>query len=364
MNIFKNNETGVYYVSFWTPKGTVERSTKCTRLEDAKLAVAEAGIERMELLAKAGSLNMEAARAMLGGKSKTIPELAAEFEVWLRDTNISAVTIATNVEKLNTFIRHLDGEYQYLADVPYERVRMYVNSRGQTFPTRENALKILKKFYEWASNAGYIQGNMIKNIRIDLSLIPQDKRKSKPYEPVSEEGFRKLLAAAPKGSFFRAAVAIAWWTGLRYRDVVHLEWSCLGKTSLKIQTGKTGAWVEIPYESQELTEILSELTMEDTRYVFPKQQKRYPQICKSMVRYWNYSGSSFHGLRHAFATRMAAKGIDLVHIRRCLGHASDYMTRRYIHFKRNGSWPQASDSSQSACPPCPSSETQPPQKHQ
>jgi integrase len=39
----------------------------------------------------------------------------------------------------------------------------------------------------------------------------------------------------------------------------------------------------------------------------------------------------FHDLRHTFATRLVAKGIDIVSIKSLLGHSSVKVTERYTH---------------------------------
>jgi len=39
----------------------------------------------------------------------------------------------------------------------------------------------------------------------------------------------------------------------------------------------------------------------------------------------------FHDLRHAFATRLVRKGVDIYKVQRLLGHKTPAMTQRYAH---------------------------------
>lgn len=347
----KQGESGVYFVSYWTPNGTVTRSTKCTDINEARAVVLEAGIERMEHMAKARSLNMDIALSMMGESKKSMVELISLFEVWLESTNLSLSTKGAAMQGVEQFSRHVTASIGELADVTTGHIREFVNATGRGVLSKQNMLVHIKRFWRWAFNEGFVRANLAENVEVDIKSVPHELRLPKRTEPVTEESFRKLMAHCKVGSYARSAIAISWWTGLRRYDVSSLEWSCLGKDSLKLQTSKTGAWITIPYESPELAGVLSDIVMKDERYVFPDQFKRLPLRDRCIETVWKTAGanSTFHGLRSAFASRMAAKGIELPHIRSMMGHASEEMTKRYIHAalaKQIAAQPQASSPSQ------------------
>jgi len=71
-------------------------------------------------------------------------------------------------------------------------------------------------------------------------------------------------------------------------------------------------------------------------YVFtnPGTGKGYVEVGKafrSACRRAGIKGVRFHDLRHTFASRLLARGADIITVRDLLGHSSVKLTERYTH---------------------------------
>ncbi len=78
----------------------------------------------------------------------------------------------------------------------------------------------------------------------------------------------------------------------------------------------------------------------EAEYVFanPDTSKPYADVKRAFgtaCKKAGIVGLRFHDLRHTFATRLVANGVDLITVRDLLGHSTVKMTERYTHLNQD-----------------------------
>ena len=84
-----------------------------------------------------------------------------------------------------------------------------------------------------------------------FARIPQRRTRSRHQRPFTEEEFVRIYEAAPEP--WKSAALIAWFTGLRQKDVFTLRWSFIKEDVLETIPGKTarfGRGVRVPIHPQ------------------------------------------------------------------------------------------------------------------
>lgn len=152
----------------------------------------------------------------------------------------------------------------------------------------------------------------------------------------------KLLASthyAGENQRVREAFIFCCCTGLRFCDVVALNWSCLKDDKIIFQQQKVAHSSSHSVVALDLTEYLSVLignrpaNTRDTDAIF-----RLPThtTCLSKLRDWCAAAGinkhiTWHCARHSFGTNLAASDTDMRTIMSLLGHSSMKYTQIYVH---------------------------------
>ena len=123
-------------------------------------------------------------------------------------------------------------------------------------------------------------------------------------------------------------------TGMRRGEILNIEWTDIKDGYIELLKTKTNKARNIPLSST-LKNTLTALPKNNS-YIFvnPRTHKPYKDIKKSWDKVRkdaNIADIRFHDLRHTVATRMVAKGIDLLVVKDILGHTMIETTMRYAH---------------------------------
>jgi len=166
------------------------------------------------------------------------------------------------------------------------------------------------------------------------TFVPDHQR------PFTEEEFVRIYQAAEEP--WKSAVLIAWFTGLRQKDVFTLRWRQIDGdiiTTIPAKTARFGRAVQIPIHPQ-LAEALKKLPRVGDRVLgaWPyrpatKKFKGYfPGLLKQLGVQDNERGIvNFNCCRDSFVTRCDAAGIPRHAVRGLVGHVSDEQTDLYSH---------------------------------
>jgi integrase len=134
---------------------------------------------------------------------------------------------------------------------------------------------------------------------------------------------------------------IAWFTGLRQKDVFTLRWDCIEGdvlTTIPAKTSRFGRGVRIPIHPQ-LAEELSRIPRVNERVLgawyygtSTEFQAAFVKLLKSLGIEDDERGIvNFNCFRDSFITRCDAEGVPRHATRGVVGHVSDRQTDLYSH---------------------------------
>ena len=120
-------------------------------------------------------------------------------------------------------------------------------------------------------------------------------------------------------------------TGLRRSEALNLRWVDVGDEGIRVR-GKGGKVRVVPLNATAQEILDSEKRL--TQYVFDVPGRTSPSVLRRLTEtICKQTGVPFHLhlLRHAFASRLLASGVDVVTIGDLLGHSSAMVSLLYTH---------------------------------
>jgi integrase len=172
--------------------------------------------------------------------------------------------------------------------------------------------------------------------------ITMPKVSTIPTEDLNEQQLEALLAAiaADTNADARGIMLMALYTGMRRGELFKLKWQDVDfdRGFIRIMGPKGGQDQTIPLNVA--ARRVLEAHPRTCEYVFPGEDGgQRVTIQKALRRIRKAAGLSanfrpLHGLRHAFASRLASSGlVDMYTLQKLLTHKSPMMTQRYAHLR-------------------------------
>ena len=176
--------------------------------------------------------------------------------------------------------------------------------------------------------------------------IPRPKKPAQLPKVLSERELERLFSAMGNIKH-KALLFTAYSAGLRVSEVVALKLSDIdsGRMQMRIECakGKKDRCVGLSVLLLDvLRAYLTRSTPRPKTYLFEGERAGHPYTSRSAqlvfhqarLRAGIQKKTSFHVLRHSFATHLLEKGIDIRYIKDLLGHFSIKTTERYLHVKK------------------------------
>lgn len=193
--------------------------------------------------------SLEELRAMFNPKAQertdSITDYFREFYAdnstrWGKATYYKFNTIQTHLLDFDKKLNVNDFDAQTI-----DRFRDYLLSRGLQNTVINKEWKILKWFLNWCDSKGYVTSKGWKDYKMNLKTIPHQIIYLEWGELMNLYNFsfppnKKYLEDARDFFCFEC------FTGLRYSDVRHLEWSCVKNDYISVDTLKDSDHVNIP----------------------------------------------------------------------------------------------------------------------
>ena len=233
---------------------------------------------------------------------------------------------------------------------------------GRSAKSVSNDLALLSSIFRHAIRRGWRTRaeNPLDNVE-----RPKVPRRSAKLQFLDQSEFEALLRACLKtdvGCQDRVMYLVAGMSGLRQAELLGLRWYSVDWTAMKIRAardtftrgymkegGKSSAagrgvpMAPLVARELELHFQRSQFTADDD-LVFPNPATGSPQqrsevhrrFKRTLKRAGLRDDMKFHGLRHTFATRLAAAGVPLVKLQEWLGHEDASTTQIYVDYQPSG----------------------------
>jgi len=222
----------------------------------------------------------------------------------------------------------------HLKDITPLKIERYRAERLKgtiTKSTVNREITIMKRMFNLAIDWNFADVNPVLKVKLFSEKDTQKER------ILTEEEEEKLLKAVP--DYLRPIIIAALNTGMRRGEILNLRWRQVDMKNrqIRVEQTKSGKTRTIPINDALFQELQYEKALSgNSEYVFPnpKTGLPYTDVKKSFKKACSDVGIDdlrFHDLRHTFATRLLASGVDIVTVRDLLGHFSVRITQRYTH---------------------------------
>ena len=179
---------------------------------------------------------------------------------------------------------------------------------------------------------------------VEVNPVSRLKKTAEPRGRVrflDEEERERLLTACKesRSTYLYPVVVLAISTGMRFGEIVNLEWKDVDLSRRRIILDKTKnnerRNVPIVGHAYELLKGLSKVRRIDNPLLFPGPRTGKPADIRTA---WNdalerakIEDFRFHDLRHTAASYLAMNGATLAELAEVLGHKTLQMVKRYAH---------------------------------
>lgn len=292
-------------------------------------------------LAKTEQKATEAAMAIVDMMIPAPPLLAAELWAAYERTSpeLKESSLVTKKQRFGRF-EAWAGERD-MRGLDHIAARKFLDTLEVTAQTRNNYISELSSVFKASPDVPNPWGEALRQ-RTDV----------KNKQPFTIDQVRELLAycKAHDHRFWHTAVMLAYYTGLRLKDVVFFSREQITEDGyidlIPQKTERTKKRIRIKLNSQ-LAEELRGVVSIGPQY-FPEQVARYNEDRGHVSRAFQNilkgagidgSGIGFHSLRHTFVTEALNAGIDIKQVQAAVGHEAIKVTEGiYYHGKRNADW--------------------------
>lgn len=202
---------------------------------------------------------------------------------------------------------------------------------GRTKSKVNRDLALLRKMFNVAIDWGHVEASPMGKVRF---FSEKDNLKERILSGPEEV---RLLKACPR--YLRTVVLTALYTGMRRGEILGLRWSQvdLRTSQIRVERTKSGRIRLIPLGERlrgELLMLKAENPSAEFVFLYPATRRPMTDVKRAFLtatRQAGIKGLRFHDLRHTYASRLVANGVDIITVRDLLGHHSVEVTQRYTH---------------------------------
>jgi integrase len=239
---------------------------------------------------------------------------------WLRDQQM--------LRQLTSF---LGSERQvkeiYPADIEGFKLHRRKEVSGSTV-NRELAL--LKRMFNLAIDWELFLGsNPVKKVKFFQEI-------NTGFRTLTGEEEKRLLTTATP--YIQDIIVFALNTGLRIGEILSLTWKSvdLENNLLSVFAHKTNKIRPVPIGKETRTVLKYWALGRKSEFVFYNHETGKPFVdldagLALACRKAGIEGVTWHVMRHTFASRLVAAGVDIVTVQQLLGHSTVTVTMRYTH---------------------------------
>lgn len=266
----------------------------------------------------------------------------------LRDVTLREFAVIFFAEKTNltyntqTMYRNALKAVPGLLDIPLRQIThaqavTAFNSLEYTSSTYNTYLRVLTLIANYAIRPYRI---MAEN---PFKAIPRRKAEHKKIAVFTDDEIQTLLKSLD--GKYKTMIAISYYTGLRLGEVLGLTWADINLDAKTLTVNKQFAMISnrtlgikppksangyrtIPMPGPLCDKLREYRTGNSTGRLFPAKSCKY--IPAAIQRY--VPGKTFHDLRHTYATKLLANGVDIKTVASLLGDHVNTVIGTYVHY--------------------------------
>ena len=224
-----------------------------------------------------------------------------------------------------------DRDLRTLTPLDIERFRASRLKKGNSKSTVNRYIQLMGKMLNLAVEEGYLEKNPARKVK---PFSEKDTQKERILTEAEEEKLKEN--SSPN---LKPIITHALNTGMRRAEILGLTWNQvdLEARMIKVERTKSGRVRYIPINDDLFKQFLKlKSDNGESPFVFLNPETKQPFLdmktpFKRACRISGIEGMRFHDLRHTFASRLVANGIDIETVRDLLGHHSIVVTQRYVH---------------------------------
>ncbi len=230
-----------------------------------------------------------------------------------------------------------------LCDIGQEEIERFKGNRrqaGLAAKTINNQLAVLHRCLTCAKEW--------KVLKTEVPRIPILRCAEPVFRFLNVDDCERLLAVAPAG-VIRTMILTGLRAGLRFCELAALRWVdvdlprgyitvCRSAVSGHVAQPKSNRIRHVPL-TRELMEALSDLPRQG-ELVFHRDGRMMSydfawKLITSLSRSAGIEHTTWHDLRHTFASRLVERGASLLSVQKLLGHSDIQVTMRYSHLGKD-----------------------------
>jgi integrase len=263
--------------------------------------------------------NLKKVRAQGGAPATTT--VAQAIAVWcetqLSVSHGSARGRAIVLARAEKYLARFLG-FDRVASLGYARLseyRLWLDTQGLAAQTVHHLMGDLRGLLLFLVRTGRLD-----RTPFDRALMPRvPQRLARPLLP--EEA--RAVCAIPGELGFQCRLGIG--SGFRFSDLCGLDRTHFDGAALVLVAQKTGRVVRVPLDQELADEIRGRIGR-----LFDRSPNAPGSFNRSVRAASGVAGFHAHRMRHTFANRMRAKGVDIYRIRDLLGHRTVTTTEIYL----------------------------------
>lgn len=200
----------------------------------------------------------------------------------------------------------------------------YLRGRGVIDNSIYHYINLFKSFWNWCKKRNIVNHNPFVDIELDTHEAE--------IEYLTIEELERLIAT-PFEHCVREPFLFSCFTGLRWSDVIRLQWGNIemasGRVRLRYKQKKTRKHEYMDINPQAVKLMGERGKAADLVFRCTSQVSANKQIGKWVALAGIDKHITFHCARHTFATMLLTLGVDIIVVSKLLGHSSVAMTQIY-----------------------------------
>ena len=220
------------------------------------------------------------------------------------------------------------------------RIKSDLNAAGRSPRMQQYVFRTFSMVWNAALDHGYVNGPCpTKSASFRLPKVDNERQR---YLTIDEEA-ALLKAVKARSQICHDMALVSVDAGLRFGEIAALTWDCIdaGAGTIRVLDTKSGRDRLVPMTARLRSLFKSMTAGKAGKLVFPGKKDQQitepPSSFRTAINDAKLNDNitnkklrtTFHTLRHTYASRLVQSGVDLYKVQRLLGHSTPIMTARY-----------------------------------